>query len=291
MTKFDTGTQQPDNGQTATHQHQNDYMGLNDAIGGLKDTAGQTPADDGKPLKPEGLPDNFWDAESNQIKTDDLIKAYTTESARAKGLRDKLAKGAGGAPETVDEYEITAPEGFEFTENDADVLNAAKQAGLAAGLTNDQINKFVQHYMLKAQDLLPQELSAEEQKAQEAAYQQEEFKKIGPNAGIIVQAVAGMRETLVNKGILSADEAEVFNGMITTAAQLKVMNSLRSFIGIGDEIPANAGLTPNGLMSDGEIYNLIGSKEYMSGDPAVHRKVEEQLSLRTMSGRTGLLAG
>lgn len=65
--------------------------------------------------KPEGLPDKFWDAETNEIRVDALVKSYTELEKRMSGsvpqpsddeTRARFLKAA-GVPASPDDYQIS----------------------------------------------------------------------------------------------------------------------------------------------------------------------------------------
>ncbi len=65
-----------------------------------------------KTERPEGLGDDFWDSENNQVKFPELLDRLNGLTAREAELDSRLAQ----APEKPDGYKVELPEGFEMPE-------------------------------------------------------------------------------------------------------------------------------------------------------------------------------
>lgn len=94
--------------------------------------------EESKTMKPETLPEKFWDAETGEIRLDDLIKSYVA-------LEKKLSAGP-KIPQSADEYCVNCDHGL-FTP-DAD-LNSRLHAG---GFTQEQVQMV---YDLAAERMVP----------------------------------------------------------------------------------------------------------------------------------------
>ncbi|NBX65887.1 MAG: hypothetical protein EBQ96_02715 [Proteobacteria bacterium] len=104
--------------------------------------------------KPNGLPDKFWDSETNSVRMDDLVKSYCAlekkmsagfsmpddEEGRMKVLR------ALGVPETPDAYQVTVKDNL--LEPDMEVNKRLH----AKGFTPEQVQEV---YDLAADRLVP----------------------------------------------------------------------------------------------------------------------------------------
>jgi len=91
-------------------------------------------------LRPDGVPDKFWNEESNTVRVDTMVKSY-----------QELERKLGGAqtaaiPDSADEYEVTI--NGEIVETDNDVNTRLH----AAGLTNEQLQTV---YELAHEKLMP----------------------------------------------------------------------------------------------------------------------------------------
>lgn len=243
--------------------------------------------------KPEGLDAGFWDEDKKSVNIDALHKAYQEEAKRAKGLRDKLAKGVGKAPKDASEYVIEFGEkGKGLIKDDNDpVVGAAKTAAHKAGISVEQFNAFMAQMGDSLADIVGQAGAVtEEQRAEfeanQAARRDEEIKKIGSNGLAIAKAVKAWGEDLTNKGHLSESELGDFLDLAHTAGHIRVLNKLRVMATGRDTIPMEA--QTDSLPSDREIGNMM-QKAYNSGDQQQIAKVQELLSKRLEAGRPELL--
>ncbi len=242
---------------------------------------GRTEPDSTEPapaVKPDFLPDDLWDAQTGDVKKEELLKAYEQEAKRAKGLRDKLAKGENKAPAHADDYQVT------FEEMDVDpedkALLIAKEAALKAGLSNEQLNTFVNLYLKETGGIsLPQTEPTEEEIK---AYRDAEYAKIGENAPAIIRGVASWKKGLLDSGVISEDEEKVIDAFGSTAEGVRVLNKFRVLMGESD-IPAQTQFN-DGLPSDKEIFDAIGKPEYAT-DSAYRDKVDGWFKAREKAGR------
>lgn len=230
--------------------------------------------------KPEFLPEELWDADNKQVKLNDLLKAYEADNKRMKGLRDKLAKGGKSeAPKSIDEYDLKYGE-QDFT--DDEVYRFAREAALEAGVSKDAFSKFMNKFLGATAEWSGTPLTEEQKQAQYDAHLKAEYAKLGTNATAIVRSVVNWRDNLVAEGYLDKEQAEIMTNLATSAEVIKLFNSLRAMH--GGDIPMSDSFD-DGLPSDAEIAKMIGSKEYMDGDPAVTKKVDELLTRRQQAGR------
>lgn len=230
-------------------------------------------------VKPDFLPDDLWDADQGDVKKEELLKAYEQEAKRAKGLRDKLAKGENKAPVSADGYQVTFEEGTQIDPEDK-ALAIAKEAALKAGLSNEQLNTFVNLYVKETGGVFlpPTEPTEEELKA----YREAEYAKIGENAPAIVRGVASWKKGLLDSGVISEEEEHVIDAFGSTAEGVRVLNKFRVLMGESD-IPAKTQFD-DGLPSDKEIFEAIGKPEYAT-DAAYRAKVDNWLKERVRMGR------
>lgn len=105
-------------------------------------------------VKPEGVPDKFWDMETGELRIDDLIKSYCElEKRMSAGFkmpedeegRMKLMRAL-GVPETAEEYSVTMKDNL--LQVDADVNKRLH----AKGFTPDQVQEV---YDLASERLVP----------------------------------------------------------------------------------------------------------------------------------------
>lgn len=67
-------------------------------------------ASDAPPVRPDGLPDSYWDAEKNAVKTDDLVKRFNELST--KDAAEAVRKNS--LPPAPDAYKIELPSDFQM---------------------------------------------------------------------------------------------------------------------------------------------------------------------------------
>lgn len=197
--------------------------------------------------KPEGFPDDFWDAEKKAPIVDKLFQAYNANTARMEGLRTKLAKGEfeGKPPEDIKEYVLELDEKLkDFVKDDDPMLNAAREAAKASGLPKEVFNKFISPVVAKLAELSAGQQEAEPTPEEIEASRMEEVAKLGPTGQRIVDAVASFISEMEAGGTLSKDEAAAARNMCNSADNARVLNKLRmSVAGHGDvpiEVPIDA---------------------------------------------------
>jgi hypothetical protein len=197
--------------------------------------AGTTPPAGDAPaalVRPEGLPDQFWDATAG-VKTDDLVKSYATESADAAKYRERAA----AVPAKVEDYKIEiklpddvkVPEGLKFDPSKDPRLPVLLKTAHELGLSNADVNKLV---TLDAQFAL-------QNHAAEAARVAEETKKLGEKAADRIAAATNWTKALAEKGDFSADEVGEIRAMASTAAGVTALEKLMAKVngGIPGHVP------------------------------------------------------
>ena len=187
-------------------------------------------------VKPDFLPDDYWDAEKKTPIQDKVLNGYQQEKKRAEGLRVKLSKGEfeGKAPEDIKEYVLELDEKFKSVVPDNDpLLEFARQTAKERGMPKELFNSFVAPIIGKIHELqaaLPQ-LSEEEQaakdKADTEAYISGETAKLGPSGGRIVEAVGSFIKEMESDGTLSPELAKKAKDMAFDADAIRVLNALR----------------------------------------------------------------
>jgi hypothetical protein len=196
--------------------------------------------------KPEGFPDNFWDAEKNAPNVNQLYKEFQNRDKIAKDLRVKLSKGefTGQAPQDPSEYVLELSDEMKPLVPDNDpLMAAAKLSAKEAGLPKDVFNKFMTPIIaelakFKAEAEAP--LTPEQQEAQKAqveANKQAEIEKLGPSGNKIIAAIDEFRKGLLAEGAITEQGAETMRMMVFDAESARIMNMLRSRRGMPDNVP------------------------------------------------------
>lgn len=226
------------------------------------DEGGESQPVDFSKGKPEGFPDDAWDAKENKPKSDVLYKKWQEAEARAKGLRDKLAKGDTKAPKDAKEYTFKPTEKGMKAFKDGDpskdpVVAAVAPIAKKYGLSKEQYSGFMADMTdvlvdlaAKQAEAAPAELSDEEK----AEIKRSEHAKIGTNAVQVIKAVETWARELKNTGQFSEKDLATFKSMAMNGDQVRVLNKLRAIAGGGNNLPMD--FSDDGLPSDDEIADL-----------------------------------
>jgi hypothetical protein len=104
--------------------------------------AAASPAPAAPPARPEWLPENYWDAEKNEIKAPDLT---ATLSDYQKFKADEAARIA-ATPKTADGYKAELPKEFKLPEgyildDKNPLVGALREAALESGLPQEVFSK------------------------------------------------------------------------------------------------------------------------------------------------------
>lgn len=220
--------------------------------------------------RPDGFPEEFWDADKNTPNLDNMFKSYQTEKKRADGLRAKLSKGEfeGKAPEDYKEYSVELSDELRpLVPEDDPIYDAARQAAKQAGLPKEAFNKFMGPVIAKLAEIkagtekepTPEELSAARQL---------EIDKLGPTGNRIVSAVGSFISTLEASGSLSKEEAIAARNMANSADNVRVLNKLRMMSG-RDQVPVEVPIDEKASRED---ISTKMAKAMLRGDEAEYNK-------------------
>lgn len=246
--------------------------------GGDEDPFKASATDDGRPTfklddgTEVGLPDQFWDAENQQVRADSLFKAFRdtksgydklqTEHGQLKQQLEQGDKGTGKVPEKPEDYTFEKPEEFSREISDDDpILKGAKEAAHKHGLSQEAFQGFVTDYLKMAEEQLGPPLDPKAER-----------EKLGPNADTILQANANFFDALHADGTLSREELDEVMAIGETAAGVKALNKIRERMG-EQPIPME-GVELSQLPSKQEWYKMVGSDQYQN-DPAYRQHVDK----------------
>lgn len=225
--------------------------------------------------KPEGFPDDFWDAEKNAPKVTDLYAKYQEAEQRAKGLRDKLAKGSQNAPKDPKEYEVKlSDEVAKVIKTDDPMFEEARKVAHKHGLSKEAFNGFMAEMAEFVAKSAGQQQAADPEaaKAEAEAYKAEQLAKLGETGPQIVRAIAAWGNELAAQGYFTEADHKAFKDMAYSAESVRVLNMLRSMVGGGKDVP-------NAPSSDGFSLEDINNKivaAYAKNDEAEVIKLETQ---------------
>lgn len=262
--------------------------GDDDGRGGDGGDGGEDPfkasaTDDGRPLIKDDqgneipMPDQFWDAENQQVRSDSLFKAfrdtksgYDKLQTEHKTLQQKLEEGgqkAGKVPEKPEDYTFEKP--AEFTRELADddpILTGFKQIAHKHGIGQEQFQAVAADYLKMAEEQLGPPIDPKAER-----------EKLGPNADTILQANAQFFDQMVEAGDLSREEHDEIMAIGETAAGVKALNKIREKMG-EQPIPME-GATASEVPSKNEWYRQMDAALSKGDQDEVRRleKVGEQI--------------
>lgn len=233
--------------------------------------------------KPEGFPDDLWDADGKQPNAQALFDSLKKNEKIAQDLRRKMGKADHKAPKEASEYKFEASEKVaELIPADDPLIGAAQEIAHKHGMSQEMFGNFMAEITEKMADFQPEAVQPAEPTEDEIAEtRQAEYAKIGENAPAVIRAVESWVQEQKNVGLFSEQDVEIVKSMSMTGDQVRVLNKLRTMTG-GDNIPMAA--LNDGLQSDHEIGDLI-TEAYESGNREKIAKVEELLNKRRLAGR------
>lgn len=215
-------------------------------------------------VKPEGLPEKFWDAQSQSVRTDDLIKSYCAlEKKLSAGFampedpegRLKIMRAL-GVPESPDGYQITMKDNL--LQPDA----AVNQRLYDKNFTPEQVQEV---YDLAAERLVPMilDIAAEFQAEREIERLVEHFGGAEQWKEVSRQLLAFGRKTLppaVLQGMSGS-----YDGVMALYRMMK-----------GDAPAMLDGAKADTGLTDAELQKLMRDPKYWRDrDPATIAKVTE----------------
>lgn len=236
-----------------------------------------------KPQRPEGLADQFWDAEKGEVRIDALHKAFTdTKAAHDKLLNEQGEKG--GVPEKAEGYfdtDLVTDEHFRLPEGelaktkdiypdgvplDDPLLSGMAEVAHKAGLTKAQFLDMAGGFFLAAEQAMPEALDVEA-----------EVKLLGDNGKDRVDAYVSWVDRMSQKGDGEDDRAKPFNetdranliAFGTTASEIQTLEKVMALVAGDGNNPAiiNQGSIGEGLPTYEEWYAQIPSQETLGRAP------------------------
>lgn len=199
---------------------------------------------------PEGLDaPELWDREKGQLDAAKTIEELNRRGKMAKDLRQKLSKG-GTVPQNPEDYQIRPEgEGAAFIDPDSDTMPEIKKIAHGCGMTEAQLNSFMNGFMAMAAkrgDLKAPPTEEEKNAAIEA-----ERAKLGANAAEQVNAARQFIESQYRQGIFSEEDKAWLMEHGNSAQGIRIICKIRQLAGA----PAIPTGTANvaGLESDREI--------------------------------------
>jgi hypothetical protein len=257
---------------------------MSDEVTTVSVEAGAQPPKPNKPVKPEGVPDKFWDADKGVVRTEDLAKSYLElEKKQSKAPTEEATDAAKKA--------LEQPTKLDPGSNLAITQDQAKKSVEDAGFDMQALQtEFNEHGKLSEETYkkleaakLPKPLVdgyIEGQKALIAKAQAEVLEAVG-GKDLYAQAVTWAKENL------PPDEVEAFDKSLKgkSLAEIKVQAK-----GLIARFKAEAGSDPQFVMGGGtpsgtkpyanrdEMVADMSKPEYRK-DPEFRAKVRDRLAI------------
>jgi hypothetical protein len=247
--------------------------------------------DVGKPSeKPEGIPDEFWDATAKDINKTALIEGFKQKDKIATDLRKIISKGTQNVPEKVDGYKLElAQEIAKFAPEGDPAIEVARAAALEAGLSIDQFNKFVGKYLgglnEKQMLALPEpKLTPEQEAAETKKFFDAEMEKLGDVGKKHFEEFNTIMKEGLARGSFTDQDKETYKDIMRSAEHVRFMKKMANMLtsrpstslGIpNNHVIAEGQLTREELQAmqaDPKYQNEAGHKKIMEG----YRKLEAQ---------------
>ena len=208
-------------------------------------------SDTGAPkVKPEFLPDNFWNADKGEANLEAMSKSWSD-------LRKQISQGKHKAP--ADGNYDTASWGDDATENPiaSTLVGWAKENNLSQGQFDDLVGqlKTKAFEVMDGQNIDPQV----------------EMQKLGPNGSALVNGMSDWARGLISKGTWSSDDWDEFKIMAGTARGVTMLSKLRETY--EGRMPIET-QPLEGTPSKDELYSMVNDKRYRE-DPVFRQKVEK----------------
>jgi hypothetical protein len=240
--------------------------GLLDELGEDAAAAGADtqPGEDGKPRRPEHIPEQFWDAEKGALRTDDLVKSW-------RDLRAQISRGQHKPPAKPEGYTVPVveglPEGLIGGPNDT-LWPEVRSAAHAAGVSQKQLEAIAAPLLRQVVASLPQPVDPEARRAMAEA----EFAKLGPHGRQVARDTLSWLNGMVARGEFTEAERDALKA-IGTAEGIRALGKLRARLG---EKPI-----PTEALGDGEMSledaNRLMQEGFRTGDDAKVARARREL--------------
>lgn len=240
---------------------------LFDAVEEAEPKAGE----DGKPVRPKDVPEQFWDPEAGAVRTEAVLKSW-------RDLRAKVSQGREAPPEKPEAYTLPAveglPEGAIGGEGDT-LWPEMRKAAHAAGISQKQFDALARPFLAAVAAQLKEGGGTADPEAAAAAMEearQAELAKLGPNARQVVKDIGGWLAGLQANGVFTAEEIAGLRG-VSTAAGMRALGKLRELSG-EKPIPTDAIATDAATLTD---LQRQMTDAFAKGDQATVDRVRRQL--------------
>jgi hypothetical protein len=217
----------------------------------IKPTDGKQPAPKQTAQRPEGLPDQFWDAEKGEVRLAELIKSQAD-------LRRIVSRGEHKPPPTPDDYKLPTGDTIpaDLIKPDDPLWKATCAAAHARGFSQADLEALAKPFLETLAELTKdaRPLSPEEAKAAQEQAMAAEMAKLGAQGPAMVRGVDTWLKGLAAKQVLTADELAALRS-VGTADGVRALAKLRELAG-ERSLGINAGAAPE-IGSEEEARALL----------------------------------
>lgn len=234
--------------------------------------------------RPEGIPDDFWDAESKSLKADALLEGYKSEAKQKADMRAIISKGLGKPAENIEEFDnVEIAENVQrYVAEDDPALAVAKEAAFETGIPVDKLTDFVNKYLSKGgekgflhevQPQLTEEEQATLQKAEDDKFKAEQMEILGDEGKRNLDMIKNEVKVGLEKGKFSKEDIEAFEN---AAYDAKGVNFIAKLIKTqkGQQIIPTEHVIDKGMPTLDEL-DAMGADPRMQTDPGFRAKRTE----------------
>lgn len=210
-------------------------------------------------VRPEHIPEKFWDAKTGTIRADAAVKAYSD-------LETKMRNGGKIDPnDTVPE----APDVAQYFGDAIELDPEVDRLGLAMDDPGLQVAAKVFHEegigKATAMRIVQKMFKGMNEHAPSPVDPEQELKALGPNGKAAIDGTFAWLNKLDREGKLSDDDADMAVSLMGTARGVRFLNKLRGMTGemsipTGHHIPASGGMSPEEWQT--AMMEAVGAKDY-----------------------------
>jgi hypothetical protein len=201
--------------------------------------------------RPEGLPDQFWDAEKGEVRLAELIKSQAD-------LRRIVSRGEHKPPPTPDDYKLPTGDTIpgDLIKPDDPLWKATTAAAHARGFSQADLEALAKPFLETLAELTKdaRPLSPEQAKAAQEQALAAEMAKLGPQGQAMIRGVDTWLKGLAAKQVLTAEELTALRS-VGTADGVRALAKLRELAG-ERSLGINAGVAPE-IGSEEEARALL----------------------------------
>ena len=230
--------------------------------------------------KPEGIPDEFWNATDKKINEAALLEGYKSKDKQALDMRKIISKGAQNVPENVEGYKLELDQNIaQFAPVGDPAIEVARNAALEAGLSVDQFNKFIGKYLgglnekqmleLPEPELTPEQIAAENKKFYDA-----EMEKLGDSGKKNFEEFNTIMKEGLARGSFTDDDKEIYKDIMRSADHVRFMKKMSTML--TSRPSTSLGIPNNNVIESGQLTReelaAMGADPRMHSDPAFRAK-------------------